>query len=302
MTPKPPINQVLRGDNLVLLRERIPDAWVDLVYLDPPFQSGRDYLRFRDRWPWDETAAADYRDWTGRGPEKPARLLRHLHELLGPGETLSYLVMMAPRLIELYRALKPAGSLYLHCDPGLSHYLKVLLDLIFGPQNFRNEIIWRIGWVSGFKSRARKWIRNHDVILYYVKSRRFTFNKIHLDHADGYRRRRGPAGKNPGIPLADVWGLSNEEGLTSIQIMSFSREKLGWPTQKPEALLERIISASSNPGDLVLDPFCGSGTTLAVAARLSRRWIGMDVSPEAAALARKRVANLDPGFQSGAGP
>jgi len=296
---KVPLDQVLLGDNLGLLRERFPDACVDLVYLDPPFQSGQDYVHFSDRWPWNEAVEANYHAFTEHGPEKPAWLIQHLYGLLGPHDTVSYLVMMAPRLVELHRVLKPFGSLYLHCDPAMSHYLKVLADLIFGPEHFRNEIIWRIGWISGFKSKARKWIRNHDVILYYVKSRRFTFNKIHLNHTYGYRRRGGQAGKAPGIPLEDVWGISNEEGLTSIHIMSFSREKLGWPTQKPEALLDRIVSASSNPMDLVLDPFCGSGTTLAVAARLSRHWVGMDISPEAVALSQKRVQNLAPLFPAG---
>lgn len=291
MTAKPPINQILLGDNLPLLREHLPDACVDLIYLDPPFQTGQDYVHFRDRWPWDEVRQAEFQELMERGPAKPAAWLRTLRELFGPGDTVAYLAMMAPRLIELYRVLKPTGSLYLHCDPGMSHYLKVLLDLIFGPEFFRGEIIWRIGWISGFKSRARKWIRNHDVILYYVKSRRFTFNKIHLNHTYGYQRR-GKAGKAPGIPLEDVWGISPEEGLTSIHIMSFSREKLGWPTQKPEALLDRIIAASSHPLDLVLDPFCGSGTTLAVAERLSRRWLGMDISPEAVELARHRVKQI----------
>ena len=293
MTAKLPVNQILLGDNLDLLRRHVPDACVDLIYLDPPFQSGQDYVHFRDRWPWDKTGEAAFADLVERGPKKPAAFLQNLRELLGAGDTLAYLTMMAPRLVELYRVLKPTGSLYLHCDPGMSHYLKVLLDLIFGPEYFRGEIVWRIGWISGFKTRARKWIRNHDVILYYVKSRRFTFNKIHLNHTYGYQRR-GKAGKAPGVPLEDVWGLSTEEGLTSIHIMSFSREKLGWPTQKPEALLDRIVAASSHPLDLVLDPFCGSGTTLAAAERLSRRWIGMDISSEAVALARKRLEKITP--------
>ena len=252
-------NTVYRGDCADVLG-RFPEESVDLIYADPPFFSNqtqkayvgdeREVREFDDRW---EGGIREYIDW------------------------------MEPRIRLCSKVLKNSGSFYLHCDWHACHYLKVLADRVFGEGNFQREIIWRVGWVSGFKSRARNYIRNHDTLLFYTKSKEFTFNKIFVPHTDGYERRGG--GKNPkGIPLDDVW-----LDIHSIQHLSFSREKLGYPTQKPQALLTRLILVSSNRGDLVLDPFCGSGTTLAVAKELGRRWIGIDVSPAACELAKRRT-------------
>lgn len=204
---------------------------------------------------------------------------------------MAYLVMMANRLVELHRVLKPTGSLYLHCDPTASHYLKLVLDAVFGKRHFRRELVWRSGWVSGYKAAARNWIRNHDTILYYLKdpTSDYPFKIPKIPHPAGYKRRGG--GENPeGVPLDDVW-----TDIYSPNIMSFSKEKLGYPTQKPIDLLERIISASSNPGDVVLDPFCGCGTATHAAQKLGRSWIGIDITHLAISLIEKRLKDAFPG-------
>ena len=179
--------------------------------------------------------------------------------------------------------------MYLHCDPAASHYLKIVMDAVFGPANFRNEIVWRIGWVSGFKSRKKGWIRNHDIILYYLKSpaavARFNEYVLHPPGNAG-PDSRPPTGK--GVPVEDTWNCSSADVLDSIMIKSFSTEKLGYPTQKPVALLERIVKASSDRGEIVLDPFCGCGTTVDAANRLGRRWIGIDISLFAIDLIKNR--------------
>lgn len=294
------------GDNLDLMRERVADASVDLIYLDPPFGSGRDYAlhrdstpndldaisdtTFTDTWRWNEAAFTALTADLGTAPT--AKLIAALAESRGRDPICAYLVAMAPRLIELRRSLAPTGSLYLHCDPSASHYLKLLLDTMFGYDCFRREIVWRSGWVSGFKTQTRNWVRNHDVILYYVADpKRFTFNvsERFKPHAKDYRRRGG--GANPlGVAIDDVW---DDPELYSPWIKSFSGEKRGYATQKPLALLERIIRVSSNVGDLVLDPFCGSGSTLIAAERLGRRWIGIDKSSVAIELTRRRLAELE---------
>lgn len=298
----PPGCALYQGDNLAVLRARIPDGCADLIYLDPPFASQRDYtlfsskgrndpgeietLAFSDTWEWDEAA---YRALLLGGlPNALAGLLRAFVEARQRDGLAAYLVMMLPRLVELHRVLAPTGSLYLHCDPAASHYLKPMLDALFGPENFRREIVWRSGWVSGFKTRAKNWVRNHDTLLYYVKDRRhFAFDVAarFRPHPPGYRRRGG--GGNPlGVALDDVW---DEPALYSPWIKSFSAEKRGYATQKPLALLERIVRVSSAPGDLVLDPCCGGGTTLLAAQALGRRWVGIDRSECAIALTRRRL-------------
>ena len=214
-------------------------------------------------------------------------LMQALRRGIGENAMMAYLAMMAVRLLELRRVLKPTGSLYLHCDPTASHYLKLVLDAVFGHQSFRREIIWRSGWVSGLKTRTLNWVRNHDTIFYYLKdpTSAWTFNKQYVAHDDAYVRRGG--GENPrGKAINDVW---DDPALYSPNIKSFSAEKLGYPTQKPVALLERIISASSNPGDVVLDPFCGCGTAVDAAQKLGRRWIGIDVTHLAIGLIEKRL-------------
>lgn len=299
-----PENTLYYGDNLGVLRQHVPDESIDLVYLDPPFKSDQDYnvlfeeqngtaataqiKAFKDTWRWDRAAAESYEEVVEAGG-RVGDTLRAFRVMLKTSTMLAYLSMMAPRLTELHRALKPTGSLYLHCDPTASHYLKVLLDAIFGPQRFQREIVWRIGWVSGYKTLAKNWIRNHDTILFYTKSDDFVFNKEYIPYPKGYRRRDGQKPTGKGIPMEDTWNCQEADILHSIMIMSFSGEKMGYPTQKPEALLERIIRASSNEGDVVLDPFCGCGTAVVAAERLRRRWIGMDVTHLAVNLIKHRL-------------
>jgi DNA modification methylase len=358
-------NRLYYGDNLDVLREHLPDGSVDLIYLDPPFNSNRAYnvifapsdrvrdsnlaqiQAFDDTWRWTPATDEQYRDiLSGSVPPRVADVLRSLHALLGENDAMAYLVNMAPRLGELHRVLKPTGSLYLHCDPTMSHYLKIVLDAIFGAENFRNEITWER---SGAKNDSLRFGRSHDVLLFYTRSNRFTWNVehtpfrdasilknyTHVEEGTGRRYRRGdltaakPGGdvdyewhgvrpyrgrywaysrenmdkmlaegriefrrtgmptykryldEQPGVPLQDVW--------TDIRLTSADKERLGYPTQKPVALLERIIRCSSNPGDVVLDPFCGCGTTIDAAQRLSRTWIGIDITYIAVDLIMKRL-------------
>jgi site-specific DNA-methyltransferase (adenine-specific) len=310
-------NRLYCGDNLDVLRRDVADESVDLVYLDPPFQSGRDYHAifesqgnvprrldararprapaFHDTWRWGPDAEALY-DETARGPSRIAATLRALRAIAGESDVMAYLCMMAPRLAELRRALKPTGSLYLHCDPTASHYLKILLDGVFGPDCFRNEIVWRY---RRWPTKARRFQRMHDVLLFYTARpgsshtfhtlygyerladstlKTFGTKKQRADFSSGRRKPGVEEQETPGPPLSDAW----EVGV----IAAIGRERTGFPTQKPEALLERVIRASSCEGDLVLDPFCGSGTTVAVAERLGRRWIGIDVAPLALEILR----------------
>ena len=307
-------NKLYFGDNLDILRDKIPDNFVDLIYLDPPFKSGKTYniifqpeasneikgataqiKTFEDTWKWGIEAEKNYEGLINGTitKEKPSQklidLMKAMRSYLGECSMMAYLSMMAPRLLEMKRVLKNTGSIYLHCDPTASHYLKLLMDSVFGVENFRNEIIWRIGWVSGFKTQKRGWIRNHDTLLYYTKSKEFIFNKEYIPYPTDYVRRGGGKPTGKGIPIEDTWNCSPQDRLDSIMIMSFSKEKIGYPTQKPEKLLERIIKASSNKGELVLDPFCGCGTTVAVAERLRRRWIGVDITYLAIDVISKRL-------------
>ncbi len=295
------------GDNLDVMRRHIATESIDLVYLDPPFNSDRTYnliykgsqaqeRAFVDTWTWDDNAETSFRELTDGIPQgvhvpPPLReMMLALKVFLDEHrDMLAYLSMMAIRLVEVRRVLRKTGSIYVHCDPTASHYLKLILDAIFGPENCRREIIWRSGWVSGFKTKTSNWVRNHDTLLYYLRDRRetFTFNKdlAYKPHEDGYTRRGG--GGNPkGIAIDDVW---DEVALYSPWIKSFSTEKLGYMTQKPLALLERIISVSSNIGDLVLDPFCGCGTTVDAAETLGRKWIGIDVAIRAIEIIKDRL-------------
>ncbi|MCB9702278.1 MAG: site-specific DNA-methyltransferase [Myxococcales bacterium] len=272
---------LVHGDNLAamdaLLRAGGPR--IDLAVIDPPFATGGAF---------EVVTAVGEGEATIRAPAYSDRW---------EGGVAGFLAFLDPRLRLLHQLLADDGSLYVHLDPTVAHPVKVLLDEIFGAEGFQREIVWRIGWVSGFKSRARNWIRNHDTILYYVKDpARFTFNKSYLPYPPGYVRRDGSPPKGRGIPIDDVWnagpgdlGRSGVDSLDSIQIKSFSREKTGWATQKNESLLRRIIEASSKPGDLVADFFAGSGTTLAVAAGLGRRFVGCDRSARAIHVARKRL-------------
>jgi DNA modification methylase len=322
-------NAFYYGDNLDVLRRRVSDASVDLVYLDPPFQSGRDYglafgvhppaageepaqrHAFKDTWSWGPEAAAAY-DAIVRVGGPIAATMSALRAILGESDVMAYLCMMAPRLVELRRVLKPSGSLYLHCDPTASHYLKVLLDGVFGPACFRNEVIWRY---RRWPAKARRFQRMHDVLLFYTASpeRAHTFNTLYgyerladstlktfgtrkqrADFSSGHRKPGVEDGETAGPPLSDYWDLGEQGPPLSDAwevgvIAAIGRERTGYPTQKPEALLERIIRSSSNEGDLVLDPFCGCGTAIAVAERLKRRWIGIDVTHLALNMVRERM-------------
>ncbi|HWB81943.1 MAG TPA: site-specific DNA-methyltransferase, partial [Nannocystaceae bacterium] len=274
-------DELVHGDNLDVLERwcaRFEGA-VDLVYMDPPFSTGATFsvaTRIGEGDRWIRTPAYDD-SWPG-----------------GPGE---FLAMLAPRIERVHRLLAPHGSLYVHVDPTIGHAVKLLVDEIFGAASFQREIVWRIGWVSGFKTRARNWIRNHDTILFWVKDpTKMRFHKVWVPHPPGYQRRAGTPARSPGIAVDDVWNagpadlaLSGSESLDSIQIKSFSREKTGYATQKNESLLRRILMASSAEGELVLDPFCGSGTTLAVAQAMGRRFLGCDRGYAAIQLARARL-------------
>ncbi|MHA1292098.1 MAG: DNA-methyltransferase [Promethearchaeota archaeon] len=254
-------------DNLEFLK-KIDTYSIDLIYIDPPFFSGIDYKQFNDKW-----------------------------------ESLKeYLNFMKVRIKEMHRILRNTGSFYLHCDQNAVFDLKPICDVIFGRKNFRREIIWNVGSVSGFKSQIKGWVRQHDTILYYTKSDKFTFNKQYIPYKEEYikkmfrykdeqgrlyRKRRGERqylDDKQGNLVGDVWN-----DIYSYQTRTRSKEYLGYPTQKPEKLLERIILASSNEGDIVADFFCGSGTTLIVAKRLNRIWVGTDNNPKAIELCKKRL-------------
>ncbi len=377
------MNALYYGDNLQILKQHIPSESVDLVYLDPPFNSNRNYnllfkqakdtgrrkkavpadspmedsaaqiMAFEDTWTYHPGMFEEFAADPDNG--RLLHLMNALKEILGQSEMLAYLLMMAPRLLQLHRVLKPTGSLYLHCDPVASHYLKIVLDVVFGPEHFRNEITWKR---SSAHNDASRWGRVHDVLLYYAKSATVCwyptytpYSRDYLErfkHSDQDGRRftdenltgagttSGSSGQpwrgfdpttkgrhwaipeaalracpdimadtlstqdkldtldkagriywsstQTGLPrykryLDDMPGLPIQDVITDIfPINSQSRERRGYPTQKPLALLERIISASSNEGDVVLDPFCGCGTAVIAAERLKRRWIGIDIT------------------------
>ncbi len=326
------------GDNLDVLRRHVADASVDLAYLDPPFQSGKDYRvvfrahdgeyedqraradAFKDTWTWGPQAEAWFDD-VARSGGGVADTLSALRSILGQSRLMAYLAMMAPRLVELRRVLKKSASLYVHCDPTASHYLKVLLDGVFGPACFRNEVIWRY---RRWPAKARRFQRMHDVLLFYTAcpATPHTFNtlfgyeklaestlktfgtrKQRADFSSGHRKPSVEEGDSHGPPLSDFWEIDelHAEGLPLSDawqvgvIAAIGTERTGYPTQKPEALLERVIRASSNEGDVVLDPFCGCGTAIAVAERLKRRWIGIDVTHLAISVIRSsdRFKNVE---------
>lgn len=307
------LGRLFYGDNLDVLRRHVADASVDLVYLDPPFQSGKSYnvifeehgskasaqiQAFDDTWKWGVESETAYKETVERGGAI-AIALRSLRQMLRESDMMAYLCMMAPRLIELRRVLKDTGSLYLHCDPTASHYLKILLDNIFGPARFRNEVIWRY---RRWPTTARQFQKMHDVLLFYSRSatgehkfralygyeglaestlKTFGTKKQRADFSSGHRKPSVVNEETQGPPLSDVW----EVGV----IAPISKERLGYPTQKPEALLERVILASSDEGDVVLDPFCGCGTAVAVAQKLARRWVGIDITHLAIGLVKHRL-------------
>ena len=361
-------NKLYYGDNYEVLQRYVKDESVDLVYLDPPFNSRQDYNvlfaekdgsqsssqihAFEDTWEWNIDAQRSYEQVVEQGG-RVADALRAFKTFLFNSDMMAYLAMMAPRLVELRRALKQTGSIYLHCDPTASHYLKILMDAVFGPQFFKNEITWkRSDAHSDSKQGAKHYGRIHDVILFYSAGPsplfHALFNPLPQKTQDSWYRnaeketgRRynkadvtGPGGAakgNPhyewkgvtrywrykkermeqmeaegrlvysksgmvyekryldeskGVAVQDIW-----DDIPMLRGISLNSERLGYPTQKPEALLERIIKASSNEGDLVLDPFCGCGTTVQVAQRLNRRWIGIDITHLAIGLIKKRLSD-----------
>ena len=393
-------NQLYFGDNLDILRNHVADASVDLIYLDPPFNSNANYnvlfqekggqqsaaqiTAFEDTWHWNLDSESAYQDVVTNGTGKLPDLLQAMRSFLGDNDMMAYLTMMAQRLAELHRVLKDTGSIYLHCDPTASHYLKLLMDSVFGAASFRNEIIWRR---TGTHNKVQRFAPIHDVILFYSKTDNFQWKGVkrpymkgHVDEyfvqdVNGWRTnyygnvltgsgtRGGESGKTwrgfdptakgrhwaiprrlleeidedlsnlsqhqkldrlyelghieiqeghawpvyqhyitpeDGQAISDIWAYQPyTEGTvygraTGIDadvrwLSTTDQERLGYPTQKPEALLERIVSASSNEGDVVLDPFCGCGTSIAAAERLNRRWIGIDITHIAITLIRHRL-------------
>ena len=286
------------ADNLDIMRGMDSET-VDLIYLDPPFNTNRNYkapigspaegAEFKDIW----TDADIKQEWHGQIAAEHEELYKIIEssEVVYDKSMRIYLTAMAIRLFEMHRILKETGSIYLHCDPTASHYLKLVMDDLFRKENFRNEIVWRIGWISGFKSQKKGWIRNHDTILYYTKTDLATksFNKEYIPYPENYVRRDGKKPTGKGIPIEDTWNCSEADILNSIMITSFTKEKTGYPTQKPLKLLERIIKASSNKNDIVLDPFCGCATACVAAEKLQRQWIGIDISPAAEDITKLRL-------------
>lgn len=282
-------NRLIWGDKKYVLPALLDEfaGKVDLIYIDPPFDTGADFS-FRVQIDGEEFTKEPsiieqkaYRDTWGRGLD-------------------SYLQWFYETVMLLRDLLADHGSIYVHLDWNVAHYAKVVLDEVFGTESFQREIIWRIGWVSGYKSAAKNWVRNHDTILFYVKTPGgFVFNKEYIPYPPGYVRRGEEETTGKGYPIEDVWNanpfefaLKGDDSLDSIQIKSFSQEKTGYATQKNESLLKRIIRASSNEGDLVLDCFVGSGTTAAVAEKLGRRWIAADLGRFAIHTTRKRLLGI----------
>ena len=393
-------NTLYYGDNLDILERNIPDESVDLIYLDPPFKSNQNYnilfkekngtgsaaqiSAFEDTWHWDQNAEETYVEITENAPKKVADLIIALRDFLGSNDMMVYLTMMASRLVELHRVLKDSGSIYLHCDPTASHYLKIVLDTIFGPKQFRNEIIWRR---KGSHNSAKRYGPIHDVILFYTRSDSYFFKTNHRPylkgHVDGYFKKQDEKGKywtnaltgqgirygasgkpwrnydpslanrhwaipgkiilelgidanltiqekldsldevgfidhpsekskslptyhqyldgSPGMPLQDIWayqphtknilynsGECIDEDARWL-VAQGDTERLGYPTQKPVGLIERIIKSSCPEKGCILDPFCGCGTTIIAAEKQKRKWIGIDITHLAISLMRHRL-------------
>jgi site-specific DNA-methyltransferase (adenine-specific) len=371
------LNKLYYGDNLAVLKNCFDDESVDLIYLDPPFNSQATYNvlfkstageqsraqieAFEDTWHWGDEAELAFDGVMTSGNSDAAEMLRAMRSFLKENDMMAYLSMMAVRLLELHRVLKPAGSLYLHCDPTASHYLKIMMDAIFGAEMFRNEIIWKR---TTTHSDSKTWSRVTDSLFFYTKGRKFTWNTPREPHseeyiADKYRNDDGDGRKyqldnmtSPnarpnmmyewkGFPYPDkgwryseetmakldaegrVWYPTRKDGTldttkrprlkryldemgggvmgnvwTDISpINSQAQERLGYPTQKPLALLERIVGASSNEGDVVLDPFCGCGTATHAAQKMRREWTGIDITHLAISLIEKRLNDAFPGIK-----
>jgi site-specific DNA-methyltransferase (adenine-specific) len=386
------VNALYYGDNLTVLRESIARESIDLIYLDPPFNSQASYNvlfrstsgedsqaqihAFEDTWRWGQEAERAFDEVIGSWNTDAAELLRALRAFLKENDMMAYLTMMAVRMLELHRVLKPTGSLYLHCDSTASHYLKLMMDAIFGPTLFRNEVIWKR---TSAHNDPKKWGRVHDTLLFYAKGETNIWNQLFMEYDPAYlemfldsvdekgvRYKRsdltgagtsqGDSGKQwrgidvtskgrhwatpdamieefvgkkaaatlstqqkldllderkrihwpekeDGMPrlkqyVEDLPGVPLQDVITDIRpLHNLAAERLGYPTQKPLALLERIIAASSNEGDVVLDPFCGCGTTIHAAQKLKREWIGIDVTHLAISLIEKRLNDAFPGIK-----
>ena len=402
-------NTLYYGDNLQVLREHVPTESVDLVYLDPPFNSNASYnvlfrertgeespaqiKAFTDTWEWTQETERTFELDIIQNPAVPSAvkdMISAFRQFIGRNAMMAYLVMMAPRLVELHRVLKPTGSLYLHCDPTASHYLKTLLDAVFGNRNFRSEIIWRRN--NAHNKTSKQYGPIHDTILFYSKGNDFCFNpgttplmrgyiqswftgedskgRYRTNMLTGPGTRTGVSGQpwhgfdptqvgrhwaipasvrnllppeatswttqqildflyehgaiyiprdgagqpkykqyvSNGIPYQDIWAYQPYTGGTlyeseesideDVKWLERNQERLGYPTQKPEGLLARIINTSSEPGDVVLDPFCGCGTAVAAAHKLGRQWLGIDITHLAVALMKNRLKtafDLEPG-------
>ncbi len=285
------------GDCLYVLRGMNSDS-VDLIYLDPPFNSNADYAApigsqaagaaFRDTWTLTDVDV----EWINLIETRYPALYRVLLAAMRPSDK-SYLVYMAARLLEMKRLLKPTGSIYLHCDPTMSHYLKLVMDAIFGRNNMRNEIVWCYSRPSA--PRQRQLSRVHDIVFWYSAGDKWTFNadEIRQPYAAKSREREGYAATASkvaeGSVQLDARGKFPESWIYIPPVKGNSKEYVGYPTQKPLALLERIVKASSNIGDTVLDPFCGCATTCVAADDLEREWVGIDLSPKAAELVLRRI-------------
>lgn len=305
------LNQLYFGDNLDILRHYIPDNSIDLIYLDPPFQSGKDYnilfkdkngssssaqiKAFEDTWQWDNLSEYHYLQLVQSAPKDTADIVKAFREFLQRTDMMAYLIMMAPRLLEMYRALKGTGTIYLHCDPTASHFLKLLMDSIFGVRNFRNELVW---YYRGAGVPKNDFARRHDIILRYSKSEDYYYNPDparqpyaeatveRFSHYIGNIRE----GRDYGQQKLHKLGKHPDDVITDIQpIAPSARARLGYPTQKPLELLERIILTSSKESDIILDPFCGCGTTVVAAQKLKRKWIGIDVTHLAISLIQTRL-------------
>jgi site-specific DNA-methyltransferase (adenine-specific) len=304
-------NTLYYGDNLDVIRHHLGDESVDLIYLDPPFKSNVDYnvlfeeksgtkdtaqiKAFEDTWEWDTESERSFQEMV-EGGGGLSQLLQSFRQFLGDSDMMAYLAMMAPRLRELHRVLKPTGSIYLHCDPTASHYLKLLLDAIFGKTQFRNEVIW---WYRKWGKPKFHFLGAHDVLLFYAKSPQQTFHILNVPLSPSTIRRFGGKRQDFADETRTRKIATDEESLGGIRpdvwthnlIPAASAERLGYPTQKPIALLQTVIEASSNPGDVVLDPFCGCGTAIDAAERLGRKWIGIDITHLAVSLIKHRLAD-----------
>ena len=288
------------GDNLDIMRGMNSES-VDLIYLDPPFNSKADYAApigsmaagaaFKDTWTLTEVDV----EWINLIEAKHPALHRILLAAMTASDK-SYLAYMAARLLEMHRLLKPTSSIYLHCDPTMSHYLKLAMDAIFGRRQFRNEIIWHYRRWTG---KARRFQRLHDVVLFYSKSDDYVFNKLYTDYTTGSKERkeqgvlhRFKRGEEPhlvSVGEVDKKGVAENDVWHIPFIAPSAKERTGYPTQKPLALLRRVIEASSRAGDTVLDPFCGCATACIAAEQLQREWVGVDISPKAAELVQMRM-------------